>query len=71
MTTARLHWLLKQKKSIQFPNFLLFSVVHDKKAGTPEPRGSAPVALIVRGQHGGKKLSFLQELHIKTRVLLK
>ena len=34
-------------------------------AGAP-----APVAQIARGQHGGKRLPFLQELHFKTSMLL-
>ena len=31
---------------------------------------AAPVAQIVRGQHKGKELPFLQELYFKTSVLL-
>ncbi len=32
--------------------------------------GTPPLPLIVRGQHGGKALPFLQELYFKTLVLL-
>ena len=42
---------------------------HARATWTAE--AAAPVAQIVRGQHGGKMLLLLQELHFKTRVLLK
>jgi hypothetical protein len=52
--------------------YLVYYIEKSKGAGATGQQGQlhAPVAQLVRGQHGGKKLPFLEELRFKPSMQL-